>query len=223
MKPYIMNEFALEHLVSTPSSLDGIIENRRIHLMGRLQQFVSHEVMNSLTRAIINLDSGEITKSKAAIYQSATALQELQLLGDSDSLIQTRKIKINDVLKNAVSLTAGMCRHYDILIFSDLKDSSDIMARGQAQLVAMLEILISTAQSLVRSDHRSLFMNALSFGSFVRFNFIASGANIDFKVLELSDIRGIGLSKKIIELDKGSCWIERDSSSYRICVQYPKI
>lgn len=217
-----MTEMNFEKPLSNAGSDEQLLDLRRLHIMGLLQQFVSHQVMNSLTRAVINLDSGNLEKTRVAIYQSATALQELQLLGEPSSPEPFRRAKMSDVLRNAISLTSGMLKENHILAYEDLKDASEAFVRPQAQLLSLLEILVAAVKSLAKSHSRSLFMNVLSLEDSIRLNFIAHGTDLDFNALGIGEPWGLGLAKKIAEADSGSFWIERDPTSYRICLQFQK-
>lgn len=209
-------------LRAAETNLEKALDERRLKLMGFLQEFVSHEVMNSLTRAILNLDSGEIEKTKLAIYQSATSLQDLQLLGQDPGRRAGGKVPLNDLAKKATGLCAGLFREHQIHLYQDLKQTADIFLRPQSQLISMIEILLTSAKCLEHSLQRSILVSTVISPSFARLSFVGTGTALSSRALDFQESPGLGLAKKVVEADSGSLWIERDPMNFKISIQFPR-
>lgn len=205
---------------TNPHLEDRAYRTRQLLLIGRLQEAVSHELMNSLTKAILGIDAGKMEMTKKAIYHSAALLQELQQLGGKEHAPGSKTMDLHLITRNAFMLSKSFFAENQIIFTEKLIECPEAKVRFQPNLIALIELLLISAESLRGSFNRtiSLVTDGNTREGWIQIE--CSGSNIDFDHLETSDLHFI---HDVFENDKGSLSFEKNPLGFQFKISYPRL
>ncbi len=144
---------------------------------------------------------------------------KLQALGTLQSDQLVNQIPLNYLAGNCLSLAQGLLKHHEVQSNHLVKSGPKIRAHVQSFMVAFIELLLISADSLKNSYNRSLSLTTDSNTSLAWCELRVSGTNIDFDYLERFDYRFI---MTIFDKDQGSLSFEKNPFTYKISISFPR-